>query len=88
MKNKILIKIIVPSLQESFDVFIPVNEQLWKINKLVTKSIYDLAEHNFDMQNDNYVFINKDTGMVYNNNDIIVDTDIRNATELVMIKSN
>lgn len=87
MKNKVLIKIIVPQLQDSFDVFIPVNEQVWKVNKLITKAIYDLEEQIFDMQRDNYVLLNKDTGMIYNDNDIIIDTDIKNATELVMIKT-
>ena len=43
MKNKVLVKIIVPSLDTSFDLFIPVNELIWKIERLAVKAISDLT---------------------------------------------
>ena len=39
MENKVLIKLIMPELDEEFDIFIPVNELIWKIKKLIIKSI-------------------------------------------------
>ena len=33
MNNKVLIKLIVPEIDEEFDIFIPVNEIIWKIKK-------------------------------------------------------
>lgn len=48
MKNKILIKLIVPELDETFDIFIPVNELVWKIKKLILKAISDLSNANID----------------------------------------
>lgn len=84
MKNKILIKLIVPELDSEFDVFIPVNEVVWKIEKLLIKAINDLI--NGDLGNKkNFVILNKITGQRYNKNDVIINTDIRNATELVLI---
>ena len=38
MENKVLIKLLVPALDRNFDLFIPVNELIWKINKLMVKS--------------------------------------------------
>ena len=35
--NKILINLYVPNLNQYYDLFIPVNEFIWKINKLVVK---------------------------------------------------
>ena len=87
MKNKILIKVIVPSLNRDFDVYIPVNEVMWKINRLIAKSIFDIVGLPFDLEKNQYIFINKDTGKVYNNNEIIINTDIRNSTELIMLES-
>jgi hypothetical protein len=89
MKNKVLVKLFVPELDYSFDVFIPVNEVVWKIKKLLVKSIYDLTGGAIDMNHD-YVLINKLTSTIYDNNSIIIETDIRNITELVLIslKSN
>jgi hypothetical protein len=84
LKNKILIKLIVPELDSEFDVFIPTNEIIWKIEKLLVKSISDLTNGTLDI-NMNYTLINKLTSKSYNNNDIVINTDIRNASELVLI---
>lgn len=86
MNNKILIKIIVPELDKDFDVFIPVNEVIWKINKLVTKSIFDMMGLNLNINDLNFVLLNKETSRIYQNNEIIIDTDIRNGTELILIR--
>lgn len=84
MKNKVLIKLIVPELDETFDVFIPVNELVWKIKRLILKAIGDLSNANIDT-NIEYILLNKDNSKIYNNNEIILDTDIRNSSELILI---
>lgn len=84
MNNKVLVKIIMPELDDSFDCFIPVNEVVWKIKKLILKSISDLTNSNFDLRAD-YVMVNKDNGRVYNSNEIIINTDIRNGSELILM---
>ena len=86
MKNKVLVKIIVPEINESFDVFIPVNEYIWKINKLIQKAIFDLTGGTLNSEKE-YVLINNYTGQVYKNNNIIIDTEIRNGTELTLLSS-
>ena len=86
MKNKVLVKVIVPELDNSFDIFIPVNELVWKVKKLLVKSISDLTSGSLNI-NANYNLVNKNINKVYMNNEIIIDTDIRNATELVLLSS-
>lgn len=86
MNNKVLIKLFVPEISLSFDIFIPVNEVVWKIKKLLAKSIYDLTSGTFDLNAD-YTLISKATSFPYDNNLIVINTDIRNATELIFIKS-
>lgn len=85
MNNKVLINIDVPELDSNYDLFIPVNELVWKVNKLVIKSISDLSGV-FLNPDDKYVFINKINNTMYKNNEIIINTDIRNGTELIMLK--
>ena len=82
MKNKVLIKLIVPEIDNTFDLFIPTNELIWKIKKLVTKSINDLTGDSLDISRD-YILKNKLTGQIKSNNLTVFNTDIRNATELV-----
>lgn len=84
MENKVLVKLIIPELDSKFDVFIPVNELIWKIKKLMLKSISDLAGISLDSKLE-YELFNKDTNTFYRNNQIVIDTDIRNGCELVLI---
>lgn len=84
MNNKVLIKLTVPELDKSFDVFIPVNEIIWKIKKMLIKCINDITNSNLDM-NGQIELLKKEDGRVYNNNEIVIDTDIRNASELIII---
>ncbi len=82
MNNKVLIKLIVPSLDKSYDLFIPVNETIYKIKKLILESLNDIDTN---MLNVSYVLINKINSRVYNNKEIVINTDIRNATELMLL---
>ena len=82
--NKILINLYVPNLNQHYDLFIPVNEFIWKINKLVVKSISDLSDGKL-LMNQNYVIANIETGKIYDNNDIVINTDIRNTSKLALI---
>ena len=84
MKNKVLVKLFVPELDYTFDLFIPVNEVMWKVKKLIVKSLSDLTGGSLDVSKD-YILINKLTSIPYSNNIIVINTDIRNATELILI---
>ena len=84
MNNKVLIKLIMPEYDISYDLFIPVNEVIWKLKKLILKSVQDLSGINVN-NNVEYLFINKDNSRIYNNNEIVINTDIRNGTELILM---
>lgn len=83
MENKILIKLIVPELDHDFDVFIPVNEIVWKIKKMLVKCVNDITGCNINAED--ITLIKKETGRIYKNNEIVIDTDIRNTSELILI---
>ena len=85
MKNKVLIKLIVPKLDLNIDFFIPVNETIYQIKKLLLKIIPELS-HSSDEELMKYVLINKNTSRIYMNNEIVIKTDIRNATELILFE--
>ena len=84
MNDKVLIKLDVFGMDETYDVFIPVNELVWKIKAMLAKCVSDLEYLNFN-PNDEYIIVNKNNGKVYNNNEIIINTDIRNGTELLLM---
>ena len=84
MNNKVLIKVYTPEYNKSYDIFIPVNQLVWKVAKLMMKWISDINNINSDLKKE-YLLINQKTNEIYNNNVIIRETDIRNGTELVLI---
>ena len=84
MKNKVLIKIISLEFDTSFDLFIPVNEVVWKIKKMILKSISDLSNVSLSLDSQ-VLMMNKETSKIYGDNEIIINTDIRNGTELVFL---
>ena len=84
MNNKVLIKLHAIEYGKVYDVYIPVNYLVWKINKLLIKCIGDLLDIEVDLQKE-YMLINKLTNEIYPNNSIIREKDIRNGTELVIM---
>lgn len=87
MNNKVLVKMIIPELDINFDVFLPVNEVVWKIKKLVVKAVSDLTGYPLDIQQD-YVLFDKDQEKAYDNNDILINTNIRNGSEIILINQH
>lgn len=87
MKNKVLIHLIIPELASDFDLFIPVNEVVWKVQMLLLRSVSDLCNIELN-QNLNYYLLNKDSNRVYNSNEVIIDTDIRNGTEIILLSKS
>ena len=84
MNNKVLVTVNVPSLEKSFDIFVPVNRRVHNVIALVKKSLFDISGHAFNMDN-TYTLYNADTGSAYDMNKLIRDTDIRNNSRLILL---
>ncbi|MEG0826302.1 MAG: hypothetical protein RR404_02400 [Bacilli bacterium] len=82
--NKLLVIVYVPILEQHFDVFIPINKKINDILKLLSKTIYQLSNETFEVSG-NLNLINKKTGNYYDLNIVVIDTDIKNGTELILI---
>ena len=84
MKNKVIVKIIVPSLDETFDIFLPVNKKIGKTIELIGNYLKGSTEGMFEF-NEHVSLYNRDTGEIYDPNVIVKNTNIRNGTELIFI---
>ena len=84
MNNKVLIKLYVPYLDNTFDIFIPVNEVIWKITSLTYSGSCQLSGL-VAQRSDKLIFINRVTNEIYSPNTTIYDSNIRNGTELVLL---
>jgi len=84
MNNKVLVKIISPHFNKTYDVFIPTNEYVYVIVQLVIKIIKGLNESE-NIPDKDFMILNKDTGQIYEYGMIVRDTDIRNSAELILL---
>lgn len=85
MNNKILVKIYVPKYGKKYDFLIPVSEQIWKVSKLAIKCIGDSIGIKVNLKSD-FILINENTNEIYNPNVIVKNTNIRNASELILLE--
>lgn len=84
MKNKILINIYVPSLNEEYELFVSINESINKNLELIVKIIEEYSDSNFNVTGDHFL-INPNTCTIYNDSLILRDTDIRNGAMVLLI---
>lgn len=83
MKNKVLVKLIIPDLDETFDVFIPISKKVGEAIILMVSAINEM-NNNYSLP-DNKILYNRNTGKSYEPNTLIKDTDIRNGTNLILL---
>lgn len=82
MENKVLIKLYASEIEESYEMFIPINKTIGEITELLCKLVNDLSE--VYPKRKNACLCNKFTGIIYDTSKLVIQTDIRNGTELVI----
>ena len=84
MKNKVLVELYVPDIEEKYSVWIPVNKKIGNIILLLDKAIREM-NNNTAVVNDNNALYNRTTGTKYQVDVLLRDTDIRSGTKLVLL---
>ena len=84
MINKVLVSLYVPHLDKKYDIYIPVNKRIHVIIEFLKKSIFELSNGEFNI-NANYELYNLDNGKLYNMNELIRNTDIKNNSNIIIV---
>lgn len=82
MKYKILVKLYVPEIEETYEMYIPINKRIGEIAELLCKLINDLSKV-YPIKK-NACLCNRHSGIIYEKDKLVRETDIRNGTELVI----
>lgn len=82
--NKILIEILVPTMESNFEVLMPANKKIFKAINLITKAINELSYGAFPI-NKEFNLINSTTGEVLDINKSIKDAGIVDGIKLILI---
>ena len=82
MRNKVLVELIVPEIDQRFNVYLPINKKIGNIIMLLNQAITEISPQHTRIDNSLY---NRDTGTKYNIDVTLYYTDIRNGTPLILI---
>ena len=82
MKYKVLIKLFVPEIEETYEMYIPINKTIGEISELLSKLVNDLSKV-YPVKK-NACLCNRYTGIIYEKQYLIRNTDIRNGTDLII----
>ncbi len=84
MKNKVLVEIYIPSLDEVYNIFLPLNKNIADIILLIGKSISEMKLiDNLDFSH--YSLYNRETVLKYRPEMTIKETNIRNGVRLILM---
>lgn len=84
MKNKINVDILVPTINKTYNVFIPVNKTVGEIIYLLNKAINELTNNEFPITN-NLTLINLYTNNLYDINYSVKNNKILNGSKLILL---
>ena len=84
MKNKVLVKVYVPTLDDTYEIFLSVNETIKKNLTLILKFINEYSDSGFNIEIDRFL-VDVDTLTPYLESQIVRDTNIRNSKLLLLI---
>ncbi len=83
MKNKILVEIIVPDIDQSYEVFIPINRKVGSVIELLNRAILELSDGIFKGDNKTCLY-DKETNLQLDINKTIAESKIKNGATLVL----
>lgn len=84
MKNKILVEIRIPHLDETYNIYLPLNKNVANVIVLIAKAIREM-KNNDNINFDNCKLYNYDTGLAFPPNTIIRESIIRNGSILILL---
>lgn len=83
MNDKVDVEIIVPEIEEKYNVLLPINKRIGTIILLLNKAINELSFGDYNLSNCNKLY-NADNLSLYKPESLLLDTDIRNGTRLIL----
>ncbi len=86
MKNKVLVNLIVPEIDRNFDLYLPINKKIGNIINLLNKTISEISNGEYK-ESITDILYNVTTGERYYPDVLLVNTNIRNGTKLVLLSN-
>lgn len=82
--DKVLVKVYVPSLEDSFEIFIPKDLRLYEIIGFISQAVEQYSEGQY-RSNHKEILCEKDSGNILDINFSAYELGIHNGSKLVLI---
>ena len=82
--NKILVKLYVPTIEQQYDIWLPLNRRIHNVITLLVKMVNEYSGGTYKPKTMPLLF-DKLTAQQYDINLTIKESSIRNGTELILI---
>ena len=82
--NKILVIVYIPSIEEEYEMYIPINKKIGTVKNVIVNSIIELSDGNIKNGN-NLQLYDKDATNLYNNDVLVKESGIKNVSRLVLM---
>lgn len=84
MNNKLLVKLIVPLLEEKYEVFIPINKRISTVITLIEKALNEMT-NGYYPKKENSVIIDAESGNVFDVNLLVKDSKMINGSKIILL---
>ena len=84
MNNKILIQLEIPTIEKKYDLFIPISKKIGTIKNLIEESLVEITNNAYEIKPETNIY-SKENGLIYNVNDTVKDTDLKNGSRVILL---
>lgn len=83
MEYKVLIRLYIPEIEQDYDIYIPINKTISQIIILLNKLVNNISGEVYPIK-EGISLYNRRTYQQYKPEEVIINTDIKNGTEIVL----
>ena len=84
MNDNVLVKLIVPEIDASYDIYLPITKKIGNIIILLNRAINELSMGSYPVSNTNKLY-NATNNEKYSPDVLLYNSDIRNGTYLILV---
>lgn len=84
MNNKVLVHLLIPEIDQEYDLYIPINIRIGTVIKLLNTSLSELSKGIFEEKKGRCLYNTEDSS-IYEVNKLVRETNIRNASVIVFM---
>lgn len=84
MNNKVCVELIVPAIEERYNVFIPINKKTLEVIYLLSKAINEMTNGSFEISSE-LSLMNGNTGLMYDIDRTFLENGILNGSKIILM---